>query len=471
MKTLLPCSLALILVGCTAYSPSSRIGTAQKDAPGRWSATPEARTGIDTNWVRRIAGGRGESIVDEALSANPDMRIAAERVNRAIASARTAGAALKPNLEAGLSGNRNKQNFVGFPSPFGGAIPPSTFDSYGANFTTTWEPDIWGFNRAGVAAQIAQAEMEGQNYRAARASLAAQTLRAWLAMGEANEKIALAAESEQLLQTTIDIVRDRFESALVDEGGSASQLRLAESRLASAKAVSAQRKGEREQAVRQLELLMGRYPAGAFQGFHKLPEVPPMPPAGLPSELLLRRPDILAAERNFASTGSLLKQATLAFYPSIKLTASAGTSSGSLRDIVDSNFGIWSLGANLTQPIWRGGAIRSEKNRLKSEDRQALAQLQKTVLNAFGEVEQSLVADRFLAQREAAVANALSSSQKAATAAYDDYAGGTGDALMLINAQQNRIDLAAQLVTLRRLRLDNRITFHLALGGDYRVGK
>lgn len=469
MIRLLP--LAVVLVGCTAYAPSSRIEEAQKDTPGRWSATSEARAGIDINWVRRLAGERGESLVNEALLANPDMRVAAERVIRAVATSKTAGAVLKPSVEAGLSGNRNKQAFFGIPSDTGGALPPSIFNTFGATFATTWEPDIWGFNRAGISAQIAQAEEEGQNYRAARASLAAQVLRAWLAIGEANEKIVLAAESEQLLQTTIDIVRDRFESALADDGGSASQLRLAQSQLATAKAVSAQRKGEHEQAIRQLELLMGRYPAGAIQASCKLPKVPSMPPAGLPAELLLRRPDILAAERNFASTGSLLKQAKLAFYPSIKLTASAGTASSSLRNIVNSNFGVWSLGANVTQPIWRGGAIRSAEKRIRSEDRQALAELQKTILNAFGEVEQALVADRFLAQREAAITSALGSAKEASTAAYNDYAGGTSGALTLINAQQNHIDLASQLVTLRRLRLDNRISLHLALGGDYRVGK
>lgn len=456
--------------GCTSSSPLSRLKEAGVDGPGRWSATSQAKAGIDTNWVRRLAGKQGETLVNEAFSANPDMQIAAERVNRAVASARTAGAALNPQVEAGFSGNRSKQIFVGF--PFGGNEVPSSISTvYGANFTTTWELDIWGASRAGVSADIAQAQAEGQSYRAARASLAAQVLRAWLAISAANEQIVLAAESEELIKTTIAIVRERFESALSDEGGSASQLRLAESQLASAEAVSAQRKGEREQAARQLELLLGRYPTGAIKAAHHLPKVPQMPPAGLPSELLLRRPDILAAERRFAATGSLLKQARLALYPSIKLIGTAGTATDSLRDVVNSDFGVWSLGASLTQPIWRGGAVRSEQRRISSEDRQALAQLQKVILSAFGEVEQAIVADQFVARRVERVGQALASSKAAAIAAYDDYAGGTGDALTLINAQQSRIDFASQLIALRHLRLDNRITLHLALGGDYRVEK
>lgn len=461
---------ALVLASCTAVIPTSRMGAVKDDIPGRWTATSQARAGIDTNWVKRIGGSRAESLVDEAFSVNPDMRVAAERVNRAVASAKTAGAALNPKVEAGFDGSRSKQIFIGFPFGAGG-VPSSISDSYGADISVNWEPDVWGFTRAGISAQIAQAQVEGQNYRAARASLAAQVLRAWLALAEANEKIVLVGKSQELLKTTYDIVLDRFESALSGDGGSASQLRLVQSQLDTARAVLAQKQGEREQAIRQLELLMGRYPSGGIKSAVNLPAVPSMPPAGLPSELLLRRPDILAAEREFASSGSLLKQAKLAFYPSIKLTARGGTSSDSLRDIVDSNFGVWSLAGSLTQPIWQGGAIRSEEKRIKSEDRLALANLQSVVLQAFGEVEQSLVADRFLALREKAIASAVNSSREAADAAYSDYAGGTGDALTLINAQQSSIDLASQLVTLHRLRLDNRVTLHLALGGDYRVGK
>ncbi|MGJ8695216.1 MAG: efflux transporter outer membrane subunit [Verrucomicrobiaceae bacterium] len=462
--------MALGLAGCTALAPESRIAAVQDGAPARWAATREAKAGIDTNWVSRIGGGRGTALVDEALAANPDMQVAAERVNRAIATARTAGASMRPNVKLNVDGGKSKQNFVGFPFG-GGGIPSSLSSNYGANLVVTWEPDIWGFARAGQASMLAQAQAEGQNYRAARASLAAQVLRAWLAVGESNEQIALAGESLDLLDKTVSIVRDRFTSALSEEGGSASEYRLAESQYETAKATLAQRKGEREQAVRQLELLMGRYPAGAIKSADRLPPVPAMPPAGLPSELLLRRPDILKAERNFASSGSLLKQGKLAFYPSLNLTARGGTTTDSLRKIVDSDFGVWSLAAAVSQPIWAGGALRSEYDRLKSDDRAALAQLQRTVLNAFGEVEQALVADRFLVQREEAIGSALKSAGEAAEAAQADYAGGTGDALTLITAQSNRITLASQLVTLRRLRLDNRINLHLALGGDYRVGK
>ncbi len=467
MKKIFPI-IAAVLAGCSATVPDSRMDAVKKDAPVRWSATPEARAGIDTNWVGRLGGSRAEALVGEAFRRNPDMRMAAERVNRAIASAETAGAAMRPQVSAGLTAARQKQLFIGIPLGGGGSgIPSANFNNFGANMTVSWEPDIWGFRRAGQAALIADAQAEGNAYRAARASLAAQVMRAWLALAEANEQISLATETQELLVATKDIVLDRYNNALAAEGGSAAEVRLAESEIATNEALIAQRKGEREQAIRQLELLMGRYPKGLLQAANSLPDVPAMPPSGLPSELLLRRPDILEAERRFASSGSLVKQAKRAFYPSFAITGSAGTTTDTMRNVFNSDFGVWSLAGGLTQPIWAGGQLRSEKARIEGDDRSNLAKLQSTVLKAFGEVEQAMVAEKFLVARERAIEKALRSAEEASDAAASEYSSGVGDALTLITAQGNRITLASQKTTLKRLRLDNRITLHLALGGDY----
>lgn len=466
-------SMALVvLAGCAGSPPESRMGELGHSAPGRWSATKEAKAGIDSRWVKRIGGSKAESLVAEAFRRNPDMRVAAERVNRAVATAKTAGAAMRPQISADLNGNRQKQIFVGLPigGP-GGGIPSAIFDNFGANLSVGWEPDVWGFRRAGQASALAEAQAEGNAYRAARASLAAQVMRSWLALAEANEQVTLAEETQVLLESTREIVRERFDRALAGDGGSAAELRLAESELGTNEALIAQRKGEREQAIRQLEVLLGRYPSGILKGELVLPEVPPMPPTGLPSELLLRRPDILEAERRFASSGSLVKQAKRAFYPSFAITASAGTTTDAMQDVLNSDFGVWSLAGGLTQPIWAGGRLRADLERAEVDDRSNLAQLQSVVLRAFGEVEQALIAGRYLRAREVAIGKALKSAEAAVEAAAAEYSTGIGDSLTLITTQNNLINLASQKVTLKRLRLDNRVTLHLALGGDYRPRK
>ena len=133
---LLATGLVFVLAGCTAKSPESRIGEHGQKTPGRWAAREVARAGIDTNWVSRIGGRQASSFVGEAFQANPNVRIAAERVNRAMATAKTARASMNPQISAGLNANRSKQVFVGFPFG-GGGVPSSQFNSFGSDFSQT----------------------------------------------------------------------------------------------------------------------------------------------------------------------------------------------------------------------------------------------------------------------------------------------------------------------------------------------
>ncbi|MGE9271200.1 MAG: efflux transporter outer membrane subunit, partial [Verrucomicrobiales bacterium] len=413
----------------------------------------------------RFGDRRLSDLVAEAHAANPDLQAAAARVERAASVARGAGAAARPQLRAALEGSRTKTNFLGFPGFSGSTIT----NSYGAGLDLSWEVDLWGKIRAGEEASIADLQAQGYTYRAARASLAAQVVRSWLLLAEANEQIALAKEVLQIRKDTAELIRDRFELAADDASASASQLRLADTDVATAQANLAQRRGDRDQAQRQLEILLGRYPSAQVVGAAELPKVPSLPPAGLPSELLQRRPDILTAERQLAAAGRREDEARLAFYPSFPLTASGGTSTDQLRSIFDSSFGVWSIAGQVSQPILSGGALQSQLDIQSAEEREALANLQKVVLNGFGEVETALAADQFLAQREKSTGDALAIAQDGATSSEKDFSLGTGDVLTLLASQSRRIELATQRLTLRRLRLDNRVDLHLALGGDYKI--
>lgn len=436
-------------------------------APGAWTATKAGKTGIDDRWVDRFGSRDLRNLVAEAYAANRDLQASAARVERAAAVARGAGAAARPQLNAALQGSRDKRNFIGFPGAGGSSIS----NAYGASLNLQWEIDLWGKIRAGEQASVADLESEGYTYRAARASLAAQVVRSWLLVAETNEQIALAEESLKVREDTAELIRDRFELAAEDAGATASQLRLAETDVATARANVAQRRGDRDQAQRQLEILLGRYPSAELTGAARLPKTPKMPPAGMPSELLLRRPDILAAERRLASAGRREDEARLAFYPSFSLTGSGGSSTDQLRNIFDSSFGVWSILGQASQPILNGGALRSQLDTRSAEEREALANLQQTVLRGFGEVETALAAEQYLNQRDKATAEALELALDGAESSERDFSLGTGDVLTLLAAQNRRIDLATQQLTLRRLRLDNRVNLHLALGGDYKITK
>ncbi|NIP95673.1 MAG: TolC family protein [Akkermansiaceae bacterium] len=183
----------------------------------------------------------------------------------------------------------------------------------------------------------------------------------------------------------------------------------------------------------------------------------------------MRRPDLMAAERRFAAAGKRRQAARAARYPSFSLTGTKGTSTDSLHEVLDSDFGVWSLAGGVLQPILTGGRLREEERIAQADERIALGQLQQAVLMAFGEVEQALVAEDFFVKREDAVAESVASARQAAAAAVQDFADGAVDAITLLRAQDQQVQTAFRLAELRRLRLENRVNLHLALGGDFKV--
>jgi NodT family efflux transporter outer membrane factor (OMF) lipoprotein len=453
-----------LLAGCVAFSPESRMGDVA--GPTSWAASKEARAGIDQRWIGKIGGSELRQMVDEALANNQDLRAAVARLDRAAVEAGIAGSGRLPSLGLGADANRSKQNFIGF--PFGGS---NISQQFGVQLNASWELDVWGRVKAGQEAAIANAEARSYEYHAAQVSMAAQVAKTWLALGESNEQVALASEAVVASQALADAVRERFERAIDSDGGSAAQVRLTEVEFANRKEALAQRKQERERVLRQLEILMGRYPSGNLSERVVMPKFPGSTPAGLPSELLQRRPDVLAAERIFAASGRRVKERKLARFPSLRLTGSGGNTSESIRDVLSSDLGVWAIGGGITQPIFEGGAITGEIEIAKANERENLALLKKTVLAAFGEVEQALVAERFLAERESASKQAADLASEAAERAGDEFSAGTGDVLTLIDATRQKIDGISRYAALRRLRLENRIDLHLALGGDFKAGK
>jgi multidrug efflux system outer membrane protein len=464
VKLIVLLGVSILGFGCAVKTPELMLVDVDQSIPGQWAATKPARSGVDVDWVERFDDQELSKIVAEALSSNYEMSIAAERVVRAQEAARVEGALTKPQVTLSSTADLRKTRFVGF--PFGGSAQS---ESYGVDLNVDWELDIWGRARAGKSAAIAEWQAGGLDYRAARASLAAQVCKAWFALAEANQQVSLAELALSSREQTEEAVRGRFQRDMRAEGGSASQLRLSQTDVATAKAELAARQGNQDAARRQLELLMGRYPVARISGNAVLPAVASTPPSGLPSELLLRRPDIMAAERRYAARVKRIKEAQLAIFPSFTITGSTGTTTEALSDIVNSDFGVWSVGANLLQPLLTGGRVRGEIRIRKSNQRESLAVLHQTVLSAFGEVEQALASEQWLHRREIETLEARDLARDAAQAAEDDYRDGNGNVLTLFVAETRKIKLESQSVALRRLRLNNRVDLHLALGGGFEV--
>jgi outer membrane protein, multidrug efflux system len=477
------CGSTLLLCQCSSTSPGSQFDRVAEITPESWAAQREAKAGLDLKWTGQFRSAELQSLLEAAKEHNLDLKIAASRLAQAQTAIQQARSAGLPMLDLILSPQRQKQNFVGFPLSAlggGGSAPASTEPQVTSNLVNTyrltgqvqWELDLWGRIRAGTAAAVAAKEAADQDFRAAQASVGAAVVRAWLVRQENLAQANLATKAEQLANDTAQALEERFRSGQ-DQNGAGSlgaQVRLARSDAATAAASRLEREQAARQAERALAELCGSYPAAKnAKASPTFPTTDARPPAGLPSELLLRRPDILAAERRLAAQQARMKEAKRAIFPRLSLTANAGGSSNALRDVLNSDFGIWSLGGNVVQSILTGGQVRSEIAKRTAEESEALGTLQKTVLGAFREVEDALDAESTLASREAAVAEASKLATEADTEARNDFRQGIGDILTVLQAQQRAIQAESSLLTLKRLRLENRVQLHQALGGNFSV--
>jgi NodT family efflux transporter outer membrane factor (OMF) lipoprotein len=222
-----------------------------------------------------------------------------------------------------------------------------------------------------------------------------------------------------------------------------------------------------ESARHQLEILLGRYPAGKLTLGTTLPEPAGAIPAGLPSGLLERRPDLVAARRRLEAADWRVSEARAGLFPRISLTAAGGTSTEELSDLLDSDFKVWNLAANLAQPIFEGGRLRAGVDLSKAQTREALAAYQAAALRAFGEVETALGAERHLARREKELENAATQYGAALRLAKMRYDAGLDTFITYLDVQRRSLEVEVQWVSIRRARLDNRVDLHLALSGGF----
>lgn len=466
MKKLSASILILLLAGCVA-APQRREPDTGIEPPERWVS----ETAPITEWWSSFDDPVLDSLIDIAVEENWDLRAAAARVERAAAQAKIAGADLKPTVGAGMNVMRQKQNFAG--SPIGDAIglPPGTVPAFtttstGLSLETSWEVDLWGRLRAGARAAVAELQAAEADLRGAKLSLAGQVSKAWFAVTEARLQAQLAADSAESFRTVADQIRSRYEQGL----SPSLELRLALSNMEAAEALSAARSEQLDRTVRQLEILLGRYPGGSLLeelDSAELPRLPGAVPTGLPAELVARRPDLVAAERRLVASDQRTAQAKRSLYPRLTLTASGGWASAELSDLLDGDFGVWSLIAGIAQPVFQGGRLRAGVDSAKATGAEILAGYANAVLRAYSEVESALAAEQHLVEREIHLASSAEQLIAARRLAEDRYRSGLGNYLTVLESQTRALTAQIELLNARRSLLDNRIDLHMALGGGF----
>ena len=424
------------------------------EVPDQWTAKKAPEGVIDGRWWTAFKDESLNQLVEEALRNNQDIRQAAARINAAGALARMAGADLQPRLSAGVSGARGKAPFLG---------QAVTRTDLGVSLDLSWEIDLWGRLRAGRRAALRDVEVARSEHSAARLSIAAQTIKAAFAVAELRQHIQLAETTVKTYRNSLTVAQDRFNRGV----GGPLDVRLARANLASAEALHDRRREQLERTVRQLEIILGRYPKGALTGKASLPELPAEVPAGLPSELLARRPDLVAARFRVFAANARVYEAEASLLPRLSLTASGGTASDALGNLLNGSSAIWQLAHNLFQPIFQGGRLRANVDLQKSRSHEAVAAYVSVALNAFREVESALGAEQFLDGRTEKLKEASKHATAARRLADDRYQAGLGGILDVLEAQRRELDAQSRLLVVQRERLDNRVNLHLALGGEY----
>ncbi len=440
---------AALALGACAGTPQLAVAP-DVAAPARFTALPEATAAAEADWIVSLGDDALPALVAEALANNPDLLAAAANYDAARASARAAGAARLPALDGGLIA----QGLEG------------SSQLYNLGLDASWTADVWGRlsdqARAGALnAEAAQADLHG-----ARLAIAGATARSWFALTEARLQTDLARRDTETRARQLDIVDRRFARGVARS----SDVRTARSALASAEAALASRIAAERATARALETLLGRYPAAETQSAETLPALSALPAPGDPAPLLARRPDIVAAERSLAAAGFSAEAARKALYPSLSFQGSVGNVATDISDLFSTASLAESLTASITGPIFRGGALRAERDRTEALARIQAAQYVNTVLSAFEEAENAIYADQRLAERVGALEEARAEAEAALGLVERQYAQGVATIFELIDAQSRLIVAEGQLISARRDRLDNRVALHLSIAGDFAAG-
>lgn len=460
----------LLLVGCTS-APDRNAGSLVGDLPSRWTAlaatAPQGEVG---QWLESYRDSKLVALIQEALRNNFDLKTAVARVDAAQAQAHIEGAGRLPQV--GFA-PRFQEALV---NPLRGGFQRARLqngDQYDAAeqfslpFNLSWELDVWGRIRASQQAAEREAEAASADLLGARLSLAARTAQTYFELTEAKLQTDVAEQSMRDRRTIVDLVRGRFARGLTR----ALDLRLALTDLTNAEAQLAQTRNRLQSVARRLEVLLGRYPAAALAGALELPAPPEAVATGLPSALLERRPDLLAAFDRLRAVDSRLESANKALLPRITLTASGGTSSAALAELIDPRSAAWNLAMGLAQPIFTGGRLRADIRLNEARVEEALNRYRDTALNAFREVEQALAAEQRLRAQEIALREAVEQTQASRKLAVYSYRNGLIEILTLLDSYRSTLSAQSAHLAVKRQLLNNRIDLYLALGGDVEAEK
>ncbi len=420
--------------------------------PAHWSGDAQLIEPIATSWLASFNDPQLASMVHEGLANNFELKSANARIDAAREQSIIAGSGRLPQLFFLPGYQRDKNDGLN-------GMPET--GAFTALFTFNWELDVWGRIKAAQQATIEEALATTDDYRAAQLSLAARIAQTYFEWQEAQLQADVAAQSVKDRSVIVNLVQGRFNKGLTR----GLDLRLVLTDLANAEAQLAQTHNDVQTLGRGLQTLLARYPDDSLTLKKPLPQPPTALATGLPSELLARRPDVLAAFKRLRATDARLESAEKALLPRITLTAAGGTSSPALTELIDPRAVAWNVAAGLAQPLFTGGRLQADIRLNEAKVRDLYNQYQSVSLNAFREVEQALAAESRLRDQEKALQEAVNQTEASRKLAVYSYQQGLIEILTLLDSFRSTLNAQSAHLRVQRQLLTNRINLYLALGG------
>ena len=458
-------ALAGCAVGPDYHPPKAR-------APANWS---EAQLGGTTNsaltaveWWKTFNDPELNSLVERAVAANYDLRIAEGRLHEARALRAGALFALGPKIDgsAGYADARQSRNSL----PFSGSATNFNYrfhtDLYDAHFDANWEIDVFGGKRRALQEANALLASVEEDRRDVLVSVLAEVARNYVDVRNFQQRLAIANKNIVAQLDAVDIARARFHAGLASE----LDAKEAEVLLATTQSQVPTFEESLKQAVHRLGVLIGKEPGALLDELSTpapIPVPPPDVPVGLPSDLLRRRPDVRRAERQLAAATANIGVQTAELFPKFSLTGAAGFQSFSAGDWVSGGSKYWSAGPTVTWRILDLGHVRSQIQSANAQAQQSLAMYDKAVLTSLEDVENALVAYSREQVRHRSLQEAVDASRSAVEISNELYKNGLASFLNVVDAERSLYQAEDELVQSERTVTVNLVALYKALGGGW----
>jgi len=438
--------------GCThsAITPEAT----EVGVPEGWVRGGDAG-GVDLNWLQSFDDPRLSTLVGEAVTNNYALEQERARLYQAEQTVVIVRANRFPDLNVSIDGTRR-----GFTDTAG---QRAATESFGADVGARWEVDLWGrLNKEQQAAQLALGAQQAR-FESVERDLAAVTTSAYFGVMEAKQLLEVARRRLDNAIQSHDIVASGYRQGLND----ALDLYLARNQVERQQANFAQQEQTLTETIADLQLSLARYPDGRMDMPGELPVMTDPIPSGLPSELLTRRTDVQEAWLNLLAADADLAAAHKARFPSLSLVGSAGVASAEISDLLDTDLSVWSITGGLTQPLFNAGRLEAIEEQAVAQVRQAEQQYLGLVFRAFADVENAISRSVSLRERYESFLDAESNSGAALDLALEQYQRGLVPYTTVLESQRQAFDAESQVVQLKNLLLQNRISLYLALGGEF----